>query len=125
MVIFQKRSARKNTGGSYKRLSVKRLHRTGSKATLTKLGARRVQTARKMGGEDKQRLLTANTANVYDPKANKFVKATITTIVENPSNRNFARRSIMTCGTVIDTSAGKAKVTNRPGQEGAINATLI
>lgn len=125
MVIFQKRSARKNTGGSFKRLSVKRLHATGSKATLTKLGARRVQTARKMGGETKQRLLTQDVANVFDPKANKFVKATIKTIVENPANRNFARRNIMTCGTVIETSAGNARVTNRPGQEGAINAILI
>jgi small subunit ribosomal protein S8e len=47
------------------------------------------------------------------------------TIAENPSNRNFARRSIMTKGTVIETSAGKARITNRPGQEGAINAVLI
>lgn len=125
MVIFQKRSARKTTGGAFKRLSVKRLSATGSKATLTKLGARRVQTARKMGGETKQRLLTQDLANVYDPKTKKFAKAKISTIVENPANRNFARRSIMTRGTLIETSAGKARVTNRPGQEGAINAILI
>jgi small subunit ribosomal protein S8e len=32
---------------------------------------------------------------------------------------------VMTKGAVIETSAGRAKITNSPGQEGHINAVLI
>jgi small subunit ribosomal protein S8e len=125
MVILQKRPGRKLTGGAYKRLSVRRVHMMGGQPTFTKLGERRVRSARKLGGGDKQRLLSAQTANVVDPKTGAFTKAKITGIVENGANRNFARRSIMTKGAVIETSAGRARITNRPGQEGGINAVLI
>ena len=97
----------------------------GSPATLTKLGEKRTKTDSKMGGETKFRLLQANTANVYDPKTKKYSKAKIATIKENPSNRNFVRRNIMTKGAVIETTSGLARITNRPGQEGAINAVLV
>ena len=125
MVLLQKRSNRKPTGGKYKAISVRRQHMMGSAATLTGLGSVRKQTAQKIGGGSKQRVLSSDVANVYDPKSKKYSKAKISTIVENAANRNFARRNIMTKGTVIETSAGKAKVTNRPGQEGAINAILV
>ena len=98
---------------------------TGSAAMLTKLGDRRVKETRSLGGVTKQRLLSQDVANVFDPAKKAFVHAKITTIVENGSNRNFARRNIMTCGTIIETSAGRARITNRPGQEGAINAVLV
>lgn len=97
----------------------------GSRPTLTTVGERRSVTEKKLGGEDKHRLLSAESANVYDAKAKKYTQAKITTIIDNPANRNYARRNIITCGALIDTSAGKARVTNRPGQEGAINAVLI
>ena len=125
MVIFQKRSNRKSTGGRFKALSVKRQHMTGSAAMLTKLGERRVKETRSLGGVTKQRLLSQDVANVFDPAKKAFVNARITTILENGSNRNFARRSIMTSRTIIETTAGTARITNRPGQEGAINAVLI
>ena len=64
-------------------------------------------------------------ANILDAKTGKYVKAKIKTVVENPANRHFVRRNIMTRGCIIDTDKGKAKVTNRPGQEGSINAKLI
>ncbi|MBS3163365.1 30S ribosomal protein S8e, partial [Candidatus Woesearchaeota archaeon] len=51
--------------------------------------------------------------------------AKIKTILENPANRHYVRRNIITKGSVIDTDLGKARVTNKPGQEGAINAILI
>jgi small subunit ribosomal protein S8e len=125
MVILQHRSNRKKTGGRYKAMAVRRQHMMGSPATLTKLGKTVKREAKTLGGGTKQRLLHANTANVLDPKTKKFTQATISTIVENPANRNFARRNIMTKGTVIETSAGKARITNKPGQAGAINAVLL
>jgi small subunit ribosomal protein S8e len=35
------------------------------------------------------------------------------------------RRNIITKGAVIKTELGDAKVTNRPGQDGLINAVLL
>ncbi|MCD6558125.1 MAG: 30S ribosomal protein S8e, partial [Candidatus Aenigmarchaeota archaeon] len=37
----------------------------------------------------------------------------------------FVRRNIITKGAIIMTEDGRAVVTNRPGQEGVINAKLI
>ena len=125
MVLIQHRSGRKNTGGAYKKQVVRRQHMMGSAPTLTALGTKRTVTASAIGGHTKTRLLSADIVNVLDPKTKKFTKATISTITDNPSNRNYARRNIMTKGAVIETSAGKAKITNRPGQEGAINAVLL
>ena len=124
-MITQSRSKRKPSGGRYKSFRDKRLHERASHATLTKLGERSMRTIRLRGGTVKSRLLVANIANVYDSKAKKYVKTKIVTITENPANRNYVRRNIITKGTIIETEAGKARVTNRPGQEGAVNAVLI
>jgi small subunit ribosomal protein S8e len=70
-------------------------------------------------------MLKANNANVTNPKTGKTAKATITTVTGNPANINYVRRNIITKGAIIQTSAGKARVTSRPGQHGAINAVLI
>jgi small subunit ribosomal protein S8e len=35
------------------------------------------------------------------------------------------RQNIVTRGAVIETEAGRARVTSRPGQHGVINAVLI
>jgi small subunit ribosomal protein S8e len=125
MVLLQHRSGRKSTGGAYKRQSVRRQHMMGSRPTLTTLGATRGVKSSALGGHVKQRLLAAQTANVYDPKTKKHSQAKITTIVDNPANRNYARRNIMTKGAVIETSAGRARITNSPGQEGQVNAVIL
>jgi len=35
------------------------------------------------------------------------------------------RRSILTKGAIIKTEIGDARITNRPGQDGIINAVLL
>jgi small subunit ribosomal protein S8e len=62
---------------------------------------------------------------VTDPatKTSKTVK--IETVTGNPANKNYIRRNIMTKGSIIKTEIGSARITNRPGQEGSINAILI
>ena len=125
MAITQLRSKRKVTGSKYKRFGIKTLLSRGSPATLTKLDERKTQQARIRGGTHKTRTLSANSANVYDPKAKKYVKAKILTIAENPANRHFVRRNIMTRGAIIETDKGKARITSRPGQEGTVNAVLV
>ena len=75
------------------------------------------------GGIRKRALLSCDEVNVFDGK--KYHKVKIMNVVDNKANRHFVRRNIMTKGAVIKTEIGDAKITSRPGQEGAINAVLI
>ena len=126
MVLTHRQSKRKPTGGRYKKLyRAKRKFETGSNPTLTKVGKDVKKIVRTKGGGKKQRLLTAETANIFDPKTKKYTKAKIKTVLENPANRHYVRRNILTKGTIIDTDAGKAKIISRPGQEGTVNAVFI
>ena len=52
-------------------------------------------------------------------------KTEIKNVLETPSNRFLARQNIITKGTIVETSLGKVKITNRPTQEGNINGILI
>lgn len=62
-------------------------------------------------------------ANLTTTKGTKKVK--ITAVVDNPSNRHYARENLLTRGAIIDTEMGRARITSRPGQEGSINAVLL
>ncbi len=125
MAIDQVRSKRKATGGRYKFKVIKRKNNLGNVPTLTKLGDKKKKTIKIIGGNKKERLLEENTANLLDKKTNKFIKAKIIQVIRNPANRHYIRRNILTKGTIIKTDKGEAKITNRPGQEGVVNAVLI
>ena len=126
MAQSQLKSLRRPTGGRYKQKGrKKKAYELGRQPALTHIDKRRLKYVRTMGSHRKVRLLTSDTANLFDPKTKKYEKAKIKSVVENPANRHFIRRNIMTKGTVIDTDKGKAKITSRPGQDGAINAVLI
>jgi len=125
MVLIQARSKRKASGGKFRSTLTKRKHMIGRQPVLTKLGATKRKSVRVKGGDQKHKLTQADTANVLDPKTKKVAKVKITNVVENPANRYYVRRNIMTKGTVIVTEKGKARVTSRPGQDGNINAVLI
>ncbi len=125
MAILQLRSNRKSTGGRYKRPKVKRMARFGRLSTNPKVGDTKTKSVRTIGGNKKDKILNSNKVNVFDPKSKKYEVAEIKNAVENPANRHFVRRNILTKGTVVETSKGKARITSRPGQEGAINAVLI
>ncbi|MGV8168841.1 MAG: 30S ribosomal protein S8e [Candidatus Nanoarchaeia archaeon] len=124
MVIIQKRSLRKPSGGRNTSKLTKRKHMIGSKPSLTVIGAERVRQRRTKGGSQKKGLLSTDKVNLYDPKTKKHAVVKIKTVKENASNRNFVRRNIMTKGTVIETEKGLAVITSRPGQEKMINAVL-
>lgn len=125
MVVTQSRPKRKLTGARYKAYRRKRTYEMGNHPTLTKLDDRSLSKIRTRGNNKKLRLLSTDVANIYDPKTKKYQKIKIKTILENPANRHFVRRNIMTKGGVIETEMGKAKITSRPGQDGTINAVLI
>jgi len=125
MALSQARPRRKQTGARYKDYRKKRQYELGREPSFTKLGKKRVQIIRTMGANRKLRMLRADTANLFDPKTKSFKQVKIKTITDNPANRHFIRRNIMTKGSVIDTEIGKAKITSRPGQDGVVNAVLI
>lgn len=119
----QFRSKRKRTGGRYKAIRKKKLREVARKPLYTGIGKRRVKDYRVKGGNRKRSLLNADVANVFDGRNYKKVK--IESVVENQANRHFVRRNIITKGAIIKTELGNAKVVNRPGQEGFINAVLV
>ena len=126
MAISQRRSLRKPSGGRYKQQGRKeKQYELGREPAFTKLDKKRVKDVRTRGNHRKVCLLSTDTANLFDPKAKKYEQVKIKTIVENPANRHFVRRNIMTKGTVIETEKGKARITSRPGQDGSVNAVLI
>jgi len=55
----------------------------------------------------------------------KVKKADIKNVEETPQNRFFARQNRLVKSALIETSLGKARITNRPSQEGHINAVLV
>jgi small subunit ribosomal protein S8e len=126
MARSQLRSLRKPSGGHYKQQGrKKRLNELGREPSLTKINNPRSSVLRTKGHNLKVRVFSSDIANLFDPKSKKFEKTKIKAVVENPANRHFIRRNIMTKGAIIETEKGKAKITSRPGQDGAVNAVLI
>lgn len=125
MVISQRRSKRSATSSRYKKSRGKKLCEKGRLSSLTKVDERKLKKVRTKGGKQKLILLNEEFVNLLDKKSKKYSKAKIISVLETPANRHFVRRSIMTRGCIIQTEKGKAVITNRPGQEGTINAVLV
>lgn len=122
---WQGKSTRKYTGGRIIQARGKRKFELGGETANTHLGGTIRKTVKTMGGERKVRLLRDETAIVTDPKTKTSKKVKIETVTGNPANIHYVRRNIVTKGSIIKTEIGSARVTNRPGQEGSINAVLI
>jgi small subunit ribosomal protein S8e len=125
MAIWQGRSLKKPSGGRIILARKKRKRELGREPANTKVGEEREKRKiiRTYGGNRKVRLIEALYANVFEGGKGKKVK--ILSVVENPANRQYARRNIITKGAIIETEVGKAIVTSRPGQDGVVNAVLI
>lgn len=124
-MVWQGLSKRKKTGGRMHSARKKRKYEYGREASETKVAERRARPTRVQGANSKLKLLQAEFASIFDPKTKKASKAKIKTVVENKANPHFVRRNIITKGAIIETEKGKAVVTNRPGQEGCVNAKLV
>lgn len=125
VIVHRGRLKRKASGGRYKQTKSKRKFEIGHKPTLTSIGAHKLKKVRTKGGGQKVRVLVAEVANVYDPKAKKYFKAKIKTVKENPADMHYVRRNILSKGTIIETEKGNARVTSRPGRDGTVNAVLV
>jgi len=125
MVIIQAKPKRKSTGARYTSTRTKRRYQKGSLPANTRIGKIDARSSRTLGGGSRTRLLFVDKVNLFDSGSRKHSLETIKNVVESPANRNFVRRNILTKGTVVETSKGKARITGRPGQEGMVNAILI
>ncbi len=121
----QERPRRKVSGSRYVNFRKKKFALMGRDPTLSKVGERKVKNLRGRGGGKKEILYSDKLLNVFNPKSKKYEKTEIKNVVENPANRHYVRRNILTKGTVVETSLGKAKITSRPGQEAVLNGILI
>lgn len=117
------RPRRKRSGGRYKAIRKKKLREVTRETYYTKIGKKRINIYRVRGGNIKRTLLAVGEANVLVD--GKYKKVKIETVVDNKANRHFIRRNLITKGAIIKTELGNAKVVNRPGQEGFINAVLV
>ena len=122
---YQGKSIRKPTGGRLRPNRGKRKFELGSEIVQPVIGATNRKVVNVMGNGSKVKVLKENVVNVTDPKSGKTQKTTMTTEVENPANKNYIRRNILTKGAVVMTELGKAKITSRPGQDGEVNAVLV
>jgi small subunit ribosomal protein S8e len=95
----------------------------GTSPTETRVGEPNLKAVDARGGTTKVRAITTNRATVATDDGT--VSAGVEDVVENDSNPNYIRRNIVTKGAIVETTAGRARVTSRPGQDGQINAVLV
>ena len=124
MAVTQHRSRRKVSGGRYRVISKKKVYK-GSLPTLTKMGTRKTKQVKVRGGHIKSRLLDIDVVNTFNPKTKKHEKLKIETVVDNPANKNYIRRNIITKASIVRTAKGNVKITSRPGQYASLEGILI
>lgn len=133
MVQWHMRDDKKPSGGRRNtiRARSKRLAWKGGVAASTKTDVSVKEDVREvsngLGKTKKTRALELKHANISNK--GKVIKAEIIAVKTNDSNRLFARSNISTKGAIIrvkvDGNEKLAKITNRPGQEGSVNAKLL
>ena len=114
---------KKTSGGRYHKSRKKKLYELPGQKRTVRLGEDKRKTIKTMGGSKKTFLFKVKQINVL--VSGKIKRVEIKNVIETPSNRFLARQNILTKGTIVETELGKAKVTNRPGQEGAVNGVLL
>ena len=117
------KSGRKASGARYKKPKKKKLTGRLGQTRIVKLGDTKTKTLKTRGGSKKIVSFLGNVANVVAKGKSK--KSAIKNVLETPSNTFLARQNILVKGAVIETELGKAKITNRPSQEGNIQAILV
>jgi small subunit ribosomal protein S8e len=122
---WQGESGRKLTGGRLILARGKKKFETGREPSDTTIGDVRTKKIETFGGNSKMKILRSNTAIVSDPKTGQSKVVKVETVKDNKANLHYRRRNIITKGAIIKTDLGEARVTNKPGQDGAINAVLL
>ena len=116
-------AGRKISGGKYHKKRKKKLYELPGKARVVKLGEKKTKDLRVRGGAIKKVCLSHNVMNIF--VKGKVKKAKIKNVVETPSNRFLARQNVLVKSAIVDTDLGKARITNRPSQEGIVQGVLL
>ena len=114
---------RKISGGKYHKQRKRRLFEIQNAERHVTIGTQKSKQLRVRSGLRKTILLKADTANIR--VGNKIQPAKIINVESTPQNQFLARQNRLIKGAIIETSVGKAKITNRPSQEGNVNAILL
>jgi len=117
------KTGRKLSGGKYKKGRKKKKYESIGQTRVVKLGKKKIKLIRILGGKKKMVSLSQNRINVT--KNGKARVVDIKKVIETPSNRFLARQNILVRGAIVETSLGKAKITNKPSQEGNVQGILI
>ncbi len=117
------KTGRKTSGGKYHLSRKKKLYEKKGQEVHVLLGEPKRKKINVMGGNKRTILLRSNQVNVRTKDSVK--KAEIKNVIETPQNRFLARQNRLLKGAVIETSLGKARITNRPSREGMVNAVLV
>ena len=118
-------TGKKVSGGKYIAHRKKRLYERSGQERKVKFGEEKRKSKKTKGGKIKISHLKAKYVNVHLHENNGTKKVEIKNVLETPSNRFLARQNILTKGTIVETSHGKAQITNRPTQEGVVNGVLV
>ncbi|MBU0467152.1 MAG: 30S ribosomal protein S8e [Nanoarchaeota archaeon] len=119
------KQGRKITGGKYHKLRKKKFYEKQNQQRVVTVKETKRKTLRVKGGNKKTILLNTDDANIFNSKTKKTQKAKIKNVLETPQNVFLARQNLLLKGAIIETELGKAKITNRPSQEGCVNAILL
>jgi len=117
------KQGRKTSGGRYKKPKKKKLTGRQGQARIVKIGDTKTKLLQGRGETQKLVSFLNNIVNVM--VKGKAKKSTIKNVLETPSNVFLARQNILIKGAIIETELGKARITNRPSQEGNVQAKLI
>jgi small subunit ribosomal protein S8e len=115
---------RKPSGGRRIRSRIKRKYEIDRYPNEPLVGSTEKAIRRVHGGNSKIAIRAIDYANVTDPESHRTTKARIVDVVENPANRDYDRRGVISKGAIIQTEVGNARVVSRPGQDGVVNALL-
>lgn len=125
MTTFQGRTGRLISGGKLRARAGKKKRELGRPAAETQIANEVKKKIRIRGGGHKMKLYRSKFANVMDRDSGKSETAEIQDVLTNPASRDFSRRRVITKGAILKTTIGRARVTNRPGNEGYVNAVLL
>ncbi|MBT6689912.1 30S ribosomal protein S8e [archaeon] len=117
------KSGRKISGGRYKKPKKKKLTGRQGQARIVKIGDTKTKLLKGRGKTTKLVSFLNNIANIVVKGKGK--KSKIKNVLETPSNLFLARQNILVKGATIETELGKAIITNRPSQEGNVQAKLL
>ncbi|MDD2655401.1 MAG: 30S ribosomal protein S8e [Candidatus ainarchaeum sp.] len=111
------------TGGRKRKARDRKLAHIGGGFTATKVSGKEDRYPKRgRGGNIKVKARHTGFVNVL--MDGKTKRAKILSVIES-HNPQYARQNIITKGAVLNTDAGKVRVTNRVGQDGVVNGILV